>query len=137
MTILFSNFCCPLFKLEVINSTLFLHIYFFSFDPNFIIFGYSLFFFIQNIIITIITRNIQFVKRHFLFHINIFIWSLCYFSCHWFRSTQLSVFHHICLQLNISINRIIIRSVFLAINPFKRFLILYLISFISFWFFWF
>ena len=65
----------------------------FNVDPNYIIWRYSLFFFLQNTAITIFTIFVQVIKRHFFFYIKSFYWRVCHLSNHRFISIQLSVFN--------------------------------------------
>ena len=82
----------------------------FSFNLNVVIFGNSFFFFLQNIRITIITSNSQVIKIHF-FYIN-FSSGLLSIVLPLNQKYLILCFPHICFQLNININKIIILSVF-------------------------
>ena len=71
-----------------------------SFEPNYIIKIYSYIFFLQNIIITVITRNSQVIKSQWFCCISIFYWNLRHFSLHRIISSQFIIFSIINTQIN-------------------------------------
>ena len=157
----------------------------FNFDPNYIIQRDSLLFFLQNIIITIITSHVQVVKTRVFLCINSLYWMFSHLYLHSFISTALlwinnskvfqlclcfnciirlyifiinlfilsvisnhrsnifvdfiyhffSIMNRTMLWVSISIYNIVISPRFLNFSHIWYCWILYLISFISFWFF--